>query len=87
MASPRNDALHVHYRNLYLRVVASKKGSSFNTRPEPSFFCCLDAQNGLTFAGQPARVFRRFPLAARLAEFGRLSSRAHVGRKDFMSLL
>jgi hypothetical protein len=25
----------------------------------------LDAQNGLTFTGQPARVFRRFPLAAR----------------------
>jgi hypothetical protein len=25
----------------------------------------LDAQNGLTFAGQPACVFRRFPLAQR----------------------
>jgi hypothetical protein len=25
----------------------------------------LDAQNGLTFTGQPAGVFRRFPLAAR----------------------
>ena len=36
------------------------------------YFCCLDAQNGLTFTGQPARVFCRFPLAPWPAEFGRL---------------
>jgi hypothetical protein len=59
-------------RNLHLGRTAELAKHATNNE-KMGLFCCLDAQNGLTFTGQPASVFRRFPLAARLAEFGRLS--------------